>query len=103
MSAETVYGHFAINYNKSRIRPSELTVFFSVLFFFLWEMQPNTQCKDIGTIFHKPRSGYFIFYNTKEKKKQNHKTFKKKKIKKQISKIIRKQNQKSCGLQKETI
>lgn len=59
--------------------PQKLTVF-SVLFFFLWEMQRNTQCKDIGTIFHKPCSGYFIFYNTKEKKnkQQNHKTLKKK-------------------------
>lgn len=78
---ETVYEHFAISYNKSRVRPSKLTIL-SVLFFFLWEMPCNTQYKDIGTIFHKLHSGYFIFYNRKKNL-----------LKTQISKIVRKQQQ----------
>lgn len=41
-----------------------------------------TQYKDIGTIFHKLHSGYFIFYNRKKNL-----------LKTQISKIIRKQQQ----------
>lgn len=45
-------------------------------------MQRNTQYKDIGTIFHKLHSGYFIFYNRKKNLKEN-----------QTSKIIGKQQQ----------
>lgn len=40
----------------------------------LWEMQRNTRYKDIGTIFHKLRSGYFIFYNSKKNLKNKTKT-----------------------------